>query len=42
MAAVWVEIFHQMFIIAQSICMARAAMSMMLMKWGMWVASMIV
>ena len=40
MADVCVDIFHQMFITTQHICMARAAMRMMLMKWGMCVISM--
>ena len=36
MAAVWVEIFHQTLIKAQTICTIRAAMTMLPMKWGIW------
>ena len=34
MAAVWVEIFHQTLIKAQTICTNRAAMTMLPIKWG--------
>ena len=33
-AAVWVEIFHQTLIIAQVIWMNRAAVTMVIIKWG--------
>lgn len=39
-AAEWVDIFHQTFIMAQTICMRSAAMSMLIMKWGVWSISM--
>ena len=35
MAAVWVEIFHQLLSMAHIICIATAAVSTALMKWGM-------
>ena len=41
MAAVCVEIFHQLFIIAPSICIANAATTMLDMKWGKCMAFMI-
>ena len=40
MAAVWVEIFHHTLIMAQVIWMNRAAVTMAVMKWGMWRNSM--
>ena len=33
MAAVWVEIFHQMLMSRLTAWMSRAAMTMMMMKW---------
>ena len=35
MAAVWVEIFHHTLIMAQVIWMNRAAVTMVIIKWGM-------
>ena len=39
-AAVWVDIFHHVLISAQTICMSSAAMSMLIMKCGMWNSAM--
>ena len=39
-AAVCVEIFHQLFIIAPNICIANAATTMLDMKCGIWRAFM--